>query len=335
MNRRTFLLSWVGTALLQPAGGLAQKQKHAVRTVGYLSPQPESLRPDGRGVVTGELEDLGWRPGLNLRIELGISQGKEDLLPQFADALVRKRVDVILAIGPEAAVAAASATRTIPIVFWAVPLPVEQGLVESLGRPGRNATGYMWWAASEVAMKQLEILKETVPTAERIAWMEVPSANRTVSGKDLEQPRLDIAMAARHLGVDLREEVVHRPEDIDAAFARFTEAQVQAIGIPTTTLTWRERGRIAELALRHRLPSAHGERDCVEAGGLVSYGVNWRATVPPTVGYIDRILRGAKPAELPVLQPSKYDLAVNLRTARALGITVPQSILVRASEVIE
>jgi len=331
--RRQFLVA-TGAFLAAPLYCFAQP-RGTVRSLGYLRPDPEPLRRDGRGVATGELEDLGWREGRNLRIERAWGTGKEDQLPALAAELVRKNVDVILAIGPEAATAAARATRTIPIVFWGVGQPVEQGLVDSLARPGGNVTGLAWSAALGVATKQLELLKEILPLAERIAWLEAPSASTAVSGERLAEPRLDIGDAGRRLGFDLFEEVVQRPEDFDAAFTRILEARPQAIAVRSSMLTWRERKRIADFALRQRLPSVFGERDYVEAGGLISYGVNWRATVPPTVAYVDKILRGAKPTDLPVELPSKYELVVNLRTAKMLGTIVPGSILLRADLAIE
>lgn len=315
------------------APGLTQQP--AIRSIGYLRPDPEPLRLDGRGVVIGELEDLGWREGRNLRIERGFGTGREDQLPALAAELVRKRVEVILAIGPEAAVAAARATTTIPIVFWGVAMPVEQGLIDSFARPGRNVTGMAWSAGTEVAAKKLEVLKELVPGAKRVAWIESPSAMHTVSGRQLEEPRVDIRQAGRRLSLDLREIVVRQPEDFDAAFARIREMKAHAVATRATHLTWRERKRIAEFALRYRLPSAHGEHDSVEAGGLLSYSINWRLSVPPTLAYVDRILRGARAADLPVEQPSKYDLVINMKTATALGITVPRAMLPRADRVIE
>jgi putative ABC transport system substrate-binding protein len=332
VKRRTFLVA--AGAMLAPHSVAAQ-QGGAIRTVGYLRPDPEPLRPDGRGVAIGELEDLGWKEGSNLRIERAFAAGREDQLPALAAELVRRQVDVILAIGPEAALAAARATSVIPIVFWGVGQPVEQELVNSLARPGRNATGMAWTAAMEVATKQLEMLKEIVPRVRRVVWIESPTAMQTVSGRQIEQSRLDVYEAGKRLALDLSEVTVHQPEDFAAAFARILESNAQAIAVRTTHLTWRERTRIAGFALSQRLPSAHGERDYVETGGLVSYGINWRRSVAPTVAYVDRILRGVRPADLPVELPSNYELVINMKTAKVLGIEIPKSVLFRADEVIQ
>lgn len=334
MNRREATLSLIALGSAPLTMTHAQEGARS-RVVGYLSSHPEPPRPDGRGVVTGELEDLGWREGRNLRIERAIGSGREDQLPALAADLVQKKVDVIVTIGPEATVAAARATTTIPIVFWGVGLPVEQGVVDSLARPGRNATGYAWAALMNVSAKQLELLKETVPGLTRIAWIEAPDSIRTVSGQDFIQPRLQLRDIGRGLGLEIIEHVVQRSEDFDVVFGRILASRVRGLAVRPNNLTWRERKRIADFALRNRLPSSYGERDYVEAGGLISYGINWRSTIPPTVAYIDRVLRGAKPSELPVELPSRYEVAVNLRTAAALGVMIPQSVMLRAERVIE
>ena len=329
---RRRVIGSMGLLLVAPA--LARAQQH-LPVVGYLRPDPEPLRPDGRGVVMAEFEDLRWREGSNLRIERAFAAGREDQLPALAEELVRKRVDVILAIGPEAAVAAARATTTIPIVFWGVGLPIEQGLIDSFARPGHNATGMAWTSSLEVASKKLEVLKQMVPTAKRVAWVESPTSMHSVSGRQLEQPRLDIRDAGKRLSLDLHEVIVRKPEDFDAAFARIREVKAQAIALRATHLTWRERARIADFALRHRLASAHGEHDSVAAGGLFSYGVHWQATVAPTVAYVDRILRGARPEVLPVAAPERYELVINMQTAKKLGIAIPAAMIARADRVIE
>jgi putative ABC transport system substrate-binding protein len=325
----------LATALFSAPSALAQKAaKTAV--LGVLGPHPEPLRPkDGRGVFTGAMRDLGWKENENLHIERAIAGGREDELPRLAEELVRKRVDVVVAFGPEAAVAAAKATKTIPIVFWGVGLPVEQGLVDSLARPGRNATGVAWMSDIEVAAKTLELLREIAPEARRLAWVETPTAMHTVSGQELSSVRQDLGEAARRMGYDLQEHVVHQQEDFDGVFTEILKSGAQVIAVRATMLTWRERERIAQFATRNRLPSAFGSEDYADSGGLFSYGVDWRATMPQTAALVQKILRGAKPAELPVELPTKYDLVINLRTAKALGLTIPPSILLRADRVIE
>jgi putative ABC transport system substrate-binding protein len=323
-------------ALLAPLALGQQAAKAKAPVLGLLSPHPEVLRPkDGRGVFTGALWDLGWKDGGNLKIELAIADGREDQLPGLARDLARKRVDLIVAVGPEAAVAAAQSTTSIPIVFWGVGVPVEQGLVDSLARPGRNATGIAWMAALDVAAKKLEFLRQIAPKAKRVAWIETPEASRSLSGGQVASVRADLGRAARSMGFDLSEHVVSRQEDFEKVFAAILESGAQSIAVRATMLTWRERQRIAQFARDNRLPSAFGSEDYADSGGLFSYGVDWRATMPQTAAMVQKILRGAKPAEVPVELPTKYDLVINLRTAKALGITIPPSILLRADRVIE
>ncbi|MGQ0547905.1 MAG: ABC transporter substrate-binding protein [Betaproteobacteria bacterium] len=321
-------------ALFAASPAVAQKAK--VPVMGILSPHPEVMRPsDGRGVFTGAMWDLGWKEGGRLMIERAFAQGREEQLPALARSLVDRRVDLIVAIGPEAAVAAAQATKTTPIVFWGVGLPVEQGLVDSLARPGRNVTGIAWMAAIDVATKKLELLGQIAPRAKRVAWIETPEAIRSVSGREVASVREDLARAARGMGFQLSEHMVSRREDFDRVFAEIRSSGAQALAVRATMLTWRERARIAEFARTHQLPSAFGSEDYADSGGLYSYGVDWRATMPQTAAMVQKILRGANPAETPVELPVKYDLVINLRTAKALGLKVPPSVLLRADRVIE
>jgi putative ABC transport system substrate-binding protein len=248
--------------------------------------------------------------------------------------LAAKKVDVIWTSGSEAAVAAARATTSIPIVFWGVGFPVEQGLIDSFAKPGRNATGVAWFASPEVSGKRLELLREIAPTAKRLALVSVPAIFHKVAGGPAEVTS-STGPAAEKLGYELREFPVEKAEDFEPAFAAILAWGAQALTVAGTSLTFRERQRIADFAIRNRLPSAFTLQEFVEAGGLVSYAIDWRPTVARSADYIDRILRGAEPGELPVDLPSRYETAVNLKTAKALGLTVPQSVLVRADRVIE
>lgn len=334
VRRRQLLIA----AAVVAASPLAAAQQASARVpvMGLLSPHPEVVRPsDGRGVFTGALWDLGWKEGKNLKFERAFADGREDQLAGLAASLVRKEVDLIVAIGPEAAVEAARSTRTIPILFWGVGIPVEQGLVDSLARPGRNATGIAWMATLDVAAKKLEFMRQIAPEAKRLAWIETPTAARSVSGEQLSVVGQDLRQAARSMGYTLTEHIVNEQKDFDRVFAAIRKSDAQAIGVRATMLTWRERERIAEFARANRMPSAFGSEDYADSGGLFSYGVDWRATMPQTAAMADKILRGAKPAELPVELPAKYDLVVNLRTAKALGLDVPRSVLLRADRVIE
>lgn len=302
--------------------------------LGFLSPAPApSDQEFAKGNGVSRLRELGWIDGQTLRIERGFS-GHEDRLPEVAAALVQKRVDVIWALGPEATLAAARLTKTIPIVFWGVGYPVEQGLVESLGRPGRNVTGIAAFAGIGVYQKQIELLQQILPGATRVAFIRTPSSVVTMAGEDFGA-HLPVIAAAKSLGVQLLELPARRDADFDALFEQIVQARAQAMCVGGTMLTLRNRRHILEFESRQRVPGMYFDRSWVELGGFVSYGANAVSEYRRSANYVDRILRGAKPAELPVELPSVYEIAVNLKTARAMGVTVPQSALARADRVIE
>ena len=332
-RRRRFLLA-SGALLAAPIIARAQAPKR-LPVLGILSPHPKQPPEElAKNPLRARLRELGWIDGKTLLIEDAYGEGREDRLPELASALVANKVDVIWTLGSEAAVAAARATATIPIVFWGVPYPIEQGLINSYARPGRNATGVAWSASPEIESKRLEFLHEIAPAAKRLAVISVPTMIATVGG-GLAKSQSSIASTAQKMGYERRVFPVEKPDDFEPAFAAILAWSAQAILVAGATLTLRAKQKLAEFAIHNRLPSAFSLRDFVEAGGLVSYAIDWRPTFAQTAGYVDRILRGAKPAELPVDLPSRYELAVNLRTAKALGLKVPQSILLRADRVIE
>jgi putative ABC transport system substrate-binding protein len=305
-----------------------------LRTLGLLSAfPPPSDEEFSKLQSLSHFRRLGWIDGGNFRIERAYS-GHEGRLPQFAKALAEKRVDVIWALGPEAALAAAGATKTIPIVFWGVGYPVEQGLVDSLARPGRNVTGVTVFDGIGVYQKQLELLREIVPGVKRVAWIRTPSAIRTLGGAnpDLHAP---IVAAARTVDVVLQQIDLHRDEDVDRAFAEIAHWRAEAMWVFGTMMTLRHRPRIVEFAARERIPAIYFDRSWVELGGLVSYGAHGLSGIWRSVEYVDRILRGAKPSELPVEMPSRYELAFNLKTARQLNLNISQTLIARADRVIE
>lgn len=282
------------------------------------------------------LKALGWIEGQNLVIESAIADYKYERLPALAEDLVRKRVDVVWATSAEAAVAAARATKSIPIVFTSVPWPVETGLIDSFARPGRNVTGVSSYAGTEVSIKRLEYLKEIAPTATRLSWILDPSLGASLDGGRFDvRPLLD--PAARTLGFEVRYHHVEKREDVDPAFAEILAWRAQAIAVAGSAATFAARERIATFALRNRLPSACASAPIVEAGGLLSYSAAGALSESLARGanYVDRILRGAHPANLPVYRPDNYELLINLRTAKALGLQVPQSLLLRAGRLIE
>lgn len=337
VQRRRFLLA-AGALLAVPLVDtpLVRAQKSAkMPTLGLLYPNPSSgPRGSALDFFSATLKNLGWSVGNTLGIENASAEGREDRLPALAEALVAKRVDLIWVAGPEAAVAAAQATKTIPIAFYGVSYPVELGLVDSLPRPGRNVTGLATFAGAEVT-KGLEMLREIAPGTTRLAHVAVATVLRTVSGGEHRAPGQLIDSAAISLGFAVQRYWVSKREDFDAVFASILDTRAQVISVDFTALTIRERQRIADFANRNRLPSAFGAKEFVEAGGLISYGANRSQLISHSFVYVDKILRGARPADLPVELPSKFELTVNLKAAKALGITIPPSILLRANRVIE
>jgi putative ABC transport system substrate-binding protein len=286
--------------------------------------------------LRAKLSALGWIEGQNLVLESAYADAKADRLAALAEDLVRKRVDVILAYPDLPAIAAARATRTIPIVFVNVAWPVEQGLVESLGRPGRNVTGVSTYTGLEVSAKRLEFLKAVAPTATRLSWILGLPMEQTVDGAGLDL-RPQLSQAARSLGYEVRYHVVQKGDDLDPVFADILAWRAQALSVAGSPAIFVAREHIAAFALSNRLPTAAAPLWLVEAGGLLSYNAagGGFAAIPTSLEYVDRIFRGARPADLPVEQPSKYELVLNLKTAKALGLLVPQRVLLQADRVIE
>jgi len=329
VSRRRFLSA--ASLALAPLAARAQKR---LPRIGILNPHPKPP-PDqlAKNPLRLRLRELGWIGGETVDVVAAFGEGSEARLPALAAMLVAREVDVIWCLGPEAAVAAARVTRSIPIVFWGVAFPIEQELIESLAKPGRNATGVAWYSTPEVDGKRLELLREIAPSARRLAFITVPSAIEKVSGGPATiMP--STAPAAKRLGYELREFPVVKPEDFDGQFSDVLEWGAETMTVSGTTLTVRERYRITEFAKKQRLPSTYTLRAFVEAGGLVSYAIDWRPTFAQTADYIDRILRGAKPGDLPVALPTGYEIAVNLKTAALLGLKIPESLLLRADWII-
>ena len=329
LTRRRMLVATAALAAAPLARGQKPGEK---RVLGVLSPHPRASAQQS-APFNARFKQLGWEPGKNLVIERPEDPRAEAALAEMAEALVRKRVDAIWAIGPEAALAAARATRTIPIVFWGVPYPVEQGLIESFARPGRNVTGVAFWAGVELVTKVLETFRQIAPQATRIAALFTSSAAGTVDGRRHKVPLVDAAV--ERLGFDYRTYDVLSAEDIDAALLDAVKQGAQGIAAYGTTTTIRQRHRIAEFSNRHRLVSGSTQERFAEAGCLFAYGPSTQNTILQTIGYVDKVLRGAKPADLPVELPERYELALNLGTAKLLRLTIPDSVLLRADRVIE
>jgi putative ABC transport system substrate-binding protein len=275
------------------------------------------------------LRELGWVEGRNLVIEYRWAEGKVERLPELAADLVRRKVDVIVAPAGSAALAAKNATGSIPIVMIFANDPVEMGLVASLSRPGGNITGTTFTTSSEIFGKQLQILKEAIPRISRVAVLRNPadpSFARQVG---------ELESAARSLNVRLQDLGARGPEEFDAAFAAMARDRADALLVTATSTFLAHRSRLAELAVKARLPTMNSFREQVEAGGLMAYAVNMADFVGRAAEYVDKILKGAKPADLPVEQPTRFELLINLKTAKALGLTIARAVLLRADEVIE
>jgi putative ABC transport system substrate-binding protein len=306
----------------QPAG--------KVFRLGVLSlGQPPTPEQVARRPFAAAMKELGWVEGRNLVIERRYAQGRRERLPELAAELVRLNVDVILASGPPPAAAAREVTRTVPTVMLWVTDPVGLGYAASLARPGGNMTGVAWASGPEIATKLMEVLKETVPGATRTAAIY----DIAIETAPLYLPVVDAA--ARRLGLDHQRFGIRRPEELDDALKRLEARRPDAFFTVGDPLVWTLRKPILEFIARHRLPSAFGDRGWAHEGGLLSYGLDLDDAQRRAAAYVDRIFRGANPAELPIEQPTKYELVVNLRAARALGLTIPQSILLRADQVLE
>jgi putative tryptophan/tyrosine transport system substrate-binding protein len=275
------------------------------------------------------LRELGWVEGQNLIIEYRWAEGKVERLPDLAADLVRSKVDLIVAPAGSAALAAKNATSSIPIVMIFPSNPVEIGLVASLRRPGGNVTGTTSSPGPEIFGKQLQILKETIPRASRVALLRNPADQAGAT------QATEVKAAARSLGIRLQDVEVRGPEEFDSAFAAMARERADALLVGRDATFLVNSARVAERALKGRLPTMYSYRESVEAGGLMAYAVNMTDFIARAASYVDKILKGAKPGELPVEQPTKFELVINLKTAKALGLTIPPSLLQRADELIQ
>ena len=280
----------------------------------------------------GGLRDLGYVEGRGVVIERRYAEGKPERFPALAAELVALEVDVIVAfggIGP--ALAAKQTTSTLPIVFVSVSDPVGSGLVKSLARPGGNATG-LSNVAPELVGKGLELLKQTVPGVRRIAGLRAPGQVDQRTAIDTVR---EAEAAGRALGMQFHLVEVRQPADLDRAFSDMKKAGAGALTVLPSLMLFNERDRLAGLAARHRMPAVYRVKEFVEAGGLMSYGPDLTDLFRRAASYVDKILRGAKPTDLPVEQPTKFELVINLKAARTLGLTIPPSVLARADQVVD
>ena len=325
MRRRQFITLLAGTTAGWPLAARAQ-QPAKVPTIGFLgSATPSSWGPWITAFVQ-RLRELGWTEGRNIAIEVRWGEGRSERFAEIAAEFVRLKVDIIVT-GGSAALAVKQATSVIPVVFAVAVDPVGSGLVSSLARPGSNVTG-LSMVSADVIGKRLELLREVVPGLRQLAVM----ANASYSATVLEMN--EVQHAAHMLGLEAVTVEIRRTEDIGPAFETL-KGGAQALYVCTDPLVSTSLARINTLAISGRLPTMHGIREYAEAGGLMSYGANFPDLFRRAADLVDKILRGTKPADIPVEQPTKFDLVLNLITARALGVNVPPTLIARADEVIE
>jgi len=315
--------------LAAPLAPAAAQPSEKVPRVGVLNPRTRSdASPQIEAFVQG-LRELGWVDGKNIVIEYRWAEGRSDRLPDLAAELVRLKVDVIFAANTSVALAAKNATGTIPIVMATGGDPVGLGLVASLARPGGNVTGLSFSVGMETVGKGLELLKETVPKVRRVAVLSNPAnPSQALAIKNVSD-------AARAVRVQLQLLEARGPNEFDNAFVAMVRERAEALLVVLDPFFTFHRAQLRDLAAKNRLPAMYGSREYPEAGGLMSYGADFRHSFRRSATYVDKILKGAKPADLPIEQPTRFELVINMRTAKALGLTIPQSLLLRADQVIE
>jgi putative ABC transport system substrate-binding protein len=330
MNRR--IVVWLLATVLLATASLAQAQQpKKVFRIGYLvssDPATDSTRFEA---IRLALRELGYIEGQNIASEYRYAEGKRDRQSALAAELVRLKVDIIVVSGGDPMVRAAkNATKTIPIVMvGAGSDPVAAGLIESLARPGGNVTG-LTLLSRELGGKRLELLKEAVPKLARVAVLYEPA-----NPGSLREVKEDLPVPARALGLTVQHWEVRAADEFERVFAAQSKERPDGLYVTSGPLTRDNRKRIAGLALKSRLPSVYINREAVDAGGLMSYGADFADSYRRVAYYVDRILKGAKPADLPVEQPTKFELVINLKTAKQIGVMIPQSMLFRADNVIK
>jgi putative tryptophan/tyrosine transport system substrate-binding protein len=327
MDRRCFLLASLGGAMAVP---MAEAQRAGkLYRIGYLSAGSRNSNPGVLEAFRHGLRELGWVEGRNIVIEYRWAEGRFDRLPDLAAELVRLNVDLIVASPTPAAIAAKNATGSIPIVGMSLTDPIGSKLIASLAHPGGNVTGVSYSVGAEIFAKHLELLSEILPKGRLVGVLSNPASParpRTMS---------NIQDAAKSLGVRLHLVEARGPEDFDRAFVAMVQERVGGVLVVTDPAFIPCRARLIDLTMKNRLPSIFTQTEDAEAGGLMSYGPRLSVVHRRGAAYVDKILKGAKPADLPVEEPTTFALVINLKTAKALGLAIPPSLLARADQVIE
>ena len=327
--KKAGLSSILVAVVLLALGVIAEAQQPTkVAKIGWLSIGLDYGPGSTIRALPPELRALGYVEGVNIAFDYRYAENKLDRLPALADELVRLKVDVLVTPGTPAAIAAKNATRTIPIVFFRVSDPVPLGLVDSLSRPGGNVTGFT--EISEVLVgKRLELFKETIPKLSRVAVLWNPqNPGNAQQWKESQLP-------ARELGLQLHSMEVSSADKYEGAFKEAVKARSSALAVAQDALAGSNLKLIADLAIKHRLPASYPRGEFVDNGGLMSYGPDPDESFKRVASMIDKILKGAKPADLPVEQPTKFELAINLKTAKQIGLTIPPEVLARANKLIK
>jgi len=328
MERRAFLAIVSGSMFAAPLVAEGQQARTPPK-IGFVEAGASSVNRHFADAFRRGLKELGYVEGQSIVIEERWAEGRTDSFPVLLAELLRLKIDVIVQASTVGAMAAKQATTTVPIVFVGVSDPIGTGLVASLARPGGNLTGLSLAWPEGLAGKWAELLKETTPSVSHAALLFNPlGASMTPWVKETQA-------AAAGLGVRLQEFAVRDAKDIEGAFAGMARAQLGALIVITDPLTLRHRARVVQLAARYRLPAVYSFGEFARAGGLLAYGPSVAEMFHRAAAYVDKILKGAKPADLPIEQPTKFELVINIKTARALGLTIPQSVLVRADEIIQ
>ena len=333
IERRTFLAGTGAMLLVAPLAAEAQLRSGRTPRVGLLLPGPAASPISVHGVeqFTRGLLEQGYVDGKNITIEYRYANLDDNRLRLLAGELTHSNVDVIVVGGTQAALAVQQATKTIPIVVAVMADPVADGLVATLARPGGNITG-VTFLAPELTPKRLQLLREMIPHISRLAVLQHPGVYSEATMRNL---RNEVEASARPLGIQVQLFEARVPSEFEATFAAMARARADAMIVFSSPMFYLEHRRLVEAAAKNRLPTMYYFLEAVQAGGLISYGVDINSLFRPAARYVDKILRGEKPGDIPVERPTTFELFINLKTAKALGLTIPQSLLQRADEVIQ